>query len=364
LTAAGYKTGLFTSPYVKVFNERIAINNKMISDADLARITTKIKPIADQMVEKPTEFELITAIAFEYFSENDCDFVVLECGLGGRLDSTNLIDSPVLSVITGIAIDHASILGDTIEQIATEKAGIIKKGIPCLWCGENEQAKFKIENRAKEMASEMYEVDHSCIDVKRATLDGTVFDFKSRKNIFIPLLGEYQPINASNVLEAIDILISTGISISEQAIYEGLSKVVWHARFELMSKTPIVIVDGGHNPEGVDAAVKSIQMYFQEKKVNVVTGVMADKDYCYIADRIKQIASKVYCVSPNNPRALSAEKYSEVFASMDVFSIPCNTIEQAIAMAVDDAKNEGKALLCVGSLYSYSEICKALEKTF
>ena len=171
LKEAGYKVGTFTSPYVKVFNERMAIDGEMIGNEELAALTELIKPIAEDMAEKPTEFELITAIAFEYFARNNCDYVVLECGLSGRLDSTNIIDTSVLSVITGIALDHVAILGDTVEKIAYEKAGIIKSGTPCLWCGTDKEAETVISAKAKEVNVPLYTVDHSATFVKKFYID-------------------------------------------------------------------------------------------------------------------------------------------------------------------------------------------------
>ena len=362
LKKSGYKVGTFTSPYVKEFNERMAINGEMISNDELVALVEKIKPIADKMAEKPTEFELITALAFEYFAQNGCDYVVLECGLGGRLDSTNIIDTPVLTVITGIDFDHVSILGDTIEKIAFEKAGIIKPGVPCLWCGENELAEGVIRARAIELGSELFVVDHSKTQISSFTLDGTVFDFGEYKNIYIPLLGEYQPFNASNVLTAVDILRSLDISIPSEAIYGGLAFVKWHARFEILSKNPLIIADGGHNPQGVKSAVDSVKGYFKDEKINVISGVMADKDYRYIAEQIGSIANEVYCIRPDNPRALDATEYSQIYKENGVVAYPCASVFDALERAVKASEKQGKALLCVGSLYMYSEICECLDR--
>ena len=361
LQSAGYKTGLFTSPYVKTFNERMAINKEMISNDELVALVEKIKPVVDKMIDKPTEFELITAIAFEYFAKNKCDYVVLECGLGGRLDSTNIVDTSVLSVITGIAIDHASILGDTIDKIAFEKAGIIKSDVPCIWGGENNDAEIVISNRAQEMGAPFYKVDHSLTQIKQLTLDGTIIDFGAHKDIFIPLLGEYQPFNASNVLCAIDVLRQNGVEISDNAIKEGLSCVVWHARFEILSKAPIIIADGAHNPEGVLSAVESVKKYFNDQKLIAITGVMADKDYQYIARQIAGISSEVLCITPDNPRALNASEYAEVFNSIGVKATPCESIENAVSRAIAIAQGEDRAIICLGSLYMYSELCACLE---
>ena len=363
LKEAGYKVGLYTSPYITKFNERMAINGKPISNKELCEITERVKVIADEMEDKPTEFELVTAIAFEYFALNKCEYVVLECGLGGRLDSTNIVKNVSLSVITGISFDHTSILGDTIEKIAYEKAGIIKENVPVLWCGENKNAEKIILEVAKNRHAPVYFPDHDQIIIKRATLDETFFDYKNFRNVTIKLLGKYQPINSANVMEAICVLADNGLRIDHPHVIDGLAKARWQARFEKIMETPLVIFDGGHNPEGVDASVDSIRNYFGSNKVYVLTGVMADKDYTYMAKKISSVAARTYTVTPDNPRALSSEKYSEVFESFGVPSKPFENVKSAVECAIFEAKRDGKALFCLGSLYMYGEVVKAIKKT-
>lgn len=363
LISQGYKVGLYTSPYIKCFNERMQINGEMISDGELCEITEKIKPIADKMKDKPTEFELVTAIAFEYFSRNKCDYVVLECGLGGRLDSTNVISTSVLSVITGISLDHTSILGNTIGEIAREKAGIIKNGVPCLWCGNSDEAYSVIKSVSEEKCAPLYSVDRSGVDVKLSTLDGTFFDFEELKGIKIKLLGEYQVINTVNVLTAIKILKELGISIDNESIYDGLENATWLARFEKLSSDPLVIFDGGHNPEGVDLCVKSVKNYFGKEKLIVLTGVLADKDYSYIGKRLGEIACETHCITPINPRALSAQDYKQEFLNQGIPSFSYDSIEAGVINALKRAKESGKAVLCTGSLYLYSYIYGEIEKS-
>lgn len=360
LKEQGYRVGLFTSPYIKFFNERIAINGEPISNEDLAAITEKVKPIADSMTDKPTEFELITAIGMEYFKNKKCDYVVLECGLGGRLDSTNIIETSVLSVITGIALDHTAILGDTIPKIAREKAGIIKENTPVLWCGNDNVAKEVILKEAKIKNAPFYEVNRTSLKVQKQTLDGTFFDFDNLKDLQINLLGSYQIENATNVLNAIEILKNQGVIITDEAIKEGLNKAKWHARFEVISHTPLIIFDGGHNPQGVCEAVKSIKQYFGNEKLNIVTGVMADKDYNYIASKISEIASKVFCLTPDNPRALSANDYASVFNSLGAEASCYLTVKDAVSSAVNDALKNNKSILCLGSLYMYGEVVDSI----
>ena len=362
LTEAGYKTGLYTSPYIKFFNERMAINGESISNSELVAITEKVKMVADKMEEKPTEFELVTAIALEYFKQNNCDYVILECGLGGRLDSTNIVDTTVLSVITGISLDHVSILGDTIEKIAYEKAGIIKEGIPCLWCGKDANAREVIKQRASQQNSKLFDVNHNNIKIKEATLNGTIFDFENHKNVKIKLLGTYQPINASNVLKAIEILRSMGISVDDCHVLKGLEKARWSARFERILDTPTMIFDGGHNAEGVFSAVESIEKYFPNERVYIITGVMKDKDYNIIAKRVSQVADKVYTVTPDNPRALNAKDYAQVYSSLGIDSHPFDDIMSAVKACVSEASQNNKSIICLGSLYMYKELVDCLNK--
>ena len=360
LRAQGYRVGLFTSPYIMEFGERMRVDGENIPEDELCRLVERVKPIADQMEDKPTEFELITALAFLYFAEKKCDYVVLECGLGGRLDATNVIKTPILSVITGIALDHTAILGDTEEKIAAEKAGIIKSGVPVLWCGSHKGAEQVISEKCAEMGSKLIRVDRSHMNIKKMTLEGTDFDLGEHKDIHIPLLGSYQPLNAANVLFAIDILRELGVKIDEDSVKRGLESVIWHARFEIISKDPLVIADGGHNPEGIDGAVESVKRYFDEK-VGIVTGVMADKDYKYMAGRISEVAHTVFCLTPDNPRALPSVDYARVFEELGVPSSAYDTVDEAVASALAWAKENNKPVVCLGSLYMYGEIRRSLD---
>ena len=362
LKEAGYKVGLYTSPFVLRFNERMKINGEDIPDAELARITEYVKPFADSMQDSPTEFELITAIAFEYFAREGCDIVVLECGMGGRLDSTNIIKDPLLSVITGISFDHTAFLGNTIPEIAREKAGIIKQNRPVLFCSDNTEAATVIKAKADECSSDYFEVDRSSFTLKATSLDGSIFDFYDYKDIRIPLLGSYQPHNACNVLAAVNILKAQGVEISDKAIYDGLATVEWRARFEKLCDSPTIISDGGHNPEGIDAAIESVKLYFADEKVIIVTGVMADKDYKYMAQKMSEVASFAFTVTPDNPRALPATDFASTFEDFGISATPCKSVSEAISLAKQKALEENKPIICLGSLYMYCEVYKALEK--
>lgn len=356
LMAAGYKVGMFTSPYVREFNERMRINGENIPNDILASLTEQAKSVADNMADRPTEFELITAIGFKYFAEEKCDVVVLEVGMGGRLDATNIIGSPLLSVITGIAIDHTAFLGDSIEKIAGEKAGIIKANAPVLWGGSDLSAEAVIAEEVVKKQTTLYKTDYSKLKICSMSLEGCIFDYKDRKYVSIALLGAYQPKNAAVVLDAIDILSSHGLSIPEDTLRRGLAEAKWPARFEIIASDPTVIFDGAHNPQGISAAVESIKNYFGDKRVVIVSGVLRDKDYRVIAQSLSEVADTVYTITPNNPRALTAKEYAEVIWAQGVLAESTDSISTALSLGRKRAKELGTAMFCLGSLYTYCEV--------
>lgn len=361
LHAAGYKTGLYTSPFIRRFNERMQIDGESIGDEELAEITAYVRPFADALPEPPTEFELVSAIAFEYFRRNRCDVVVLEVGLGGRLDSTNVIEAPLLSVITGIDFDHTAFLGNTIEAIAKEKAGIIKNGAPCLYGGEDGPARRTVESVAQERHAPFYTVERDRLCIGEQTLDGSVFDFGELRNLQLPLLGTYQPYNAATVLSAVSILRERGLSVSEEAVRRGLLAVVWPARFELLNRDIPIIYDGGHNPQGVRAAVESIRLYFPERKVHLLCGVMADKKYDRMIETLEDVVAHAFAVCPGGERALSAEKLAEQFERQGVPATAYATVEEGVRAAISASRGEGVPLVCLGSLYLYSAASEAIQ---
>lgn len=362
LRKSGLRVGLYTSPYIRFFNERMCVDGKPISNDELAELTEYVKPIADEMTDKPTEFELITAIAFEFFKRHSCDVVVLEAGMGGRLDSTNIIRDPYLSVITGIALDHTAFLGDSVEKIATEKAGIIKDGSPVLFGGDDETAANVIKETAQKVGSDFYRVDYTELCNIHPSLNETVFDLGLRKNMKIKLLGMYQPRNASVVINAVDILRKRGIDISEKALEDGLSAAVWHGRFEIICNKPLMIFDGAHNPQGIHSAVESIKTYFGERKVYLLTGVLRDKDYTAIAKDLSAVASKAFTLTPDSPRALSSEEYAATLNGAGIYATAYSTLADALNAAMDAAKRDNVPLICLGSLYVYSSLMDEMEK--
>ncbi len=362
LMSAGMRVGLYTSPYVLRFNERIRYMGQNISDEDLARYTERIQKTADAMEDRPTEFEIITAIAFSYFHEVGCDVVVLEVGLGGRYDATNVITSPLVSVITGISKDHTAILGDTIQAIAYEKAGIIKEGCPVVWGGRDEAARAVIQNVASKKNASFYEVDHSAISIHESNLFGSRFDYKNLHNISISLPGLYQPNNAATVLETVKILQKQEYKISEDAIFQGLMNTYWPARFEVLMKEPVVVFDGAHNAEGIDAAVKSIQEYYKNERVLILTGVLRDKEYEKIARRLSEVGAHAFVITPSNPRALPAAEYAQLLDSLGLASTPCKNVAEGVTLGLSMAKKSCRPLFILGSLYTYAEVHAALDQ--
>lgn len=361
LRAAGYRVGLYTSPYVKDFAERIRVNGENIPPRALAEITELVRAAAERLDAPPTEFELITAIAFEHFRRERVDVVVLEVGLGGRLDPTNVITQPLLSVITGIGFDHTALLGNTLQAIAAEKAGIIKPQCPSLFGGGSDSAGRTLATIASAVRSPFYTVDRSRLRVTEMTVGGTTFDWGEMQDLHLSLLGEYQPQNAATVLTAMELLRETaGMRITEDAIRVGLSSVVWHARFERLHDDPLVFFDGAHNPQGIAAAVRSIQTYFPTDRVLILSGVMTDKDFDGMIEGLKPITAQAYTVTPDSPRALPADEYAAHFRAHGIPATDYATVPDALRAALADAAALGVPLVCLGSLYLYKDICEGL----
>lgn len=365
LLAEGYSVGLYTSPFIERFNERIMYNGENISDLDLAAVTEYVKPFADQMEDSPTEFELITAIAFEYFKRKKCDFVVLEAGLGGRLDSTNVIESPVLSIITGIALDHTAILGNTVSAIAKEKAGIIKSERPTLFGEGTEEAEKVIIERATALRSPFYRTPFEKIRNIRSDLQSASFDFDGR-SFKIRLHGLYQTRNAATVLTACNILRKQNVRLSDESIVRGLWNTEWKARFEILCQSPLIVYDGAHNVQGIESAVENIRYYLAplsaDRRINIVMGVMKDKAYAEMIDLLTPYANRVYCVTPENDRSLNAACEAEEYRTRGVNAKGFSNIAQGVQAAFLDSRAENRPLICLGSLYMYADVQKAVRE--
>ena len=362
LREAGYRVGLFTSPFIKEFNERIRVNGQDIPNEDLADVTEYVRGFADTMEDLPTEFELITAIALEYFRRQNCDIVVLEVGMGGRLDSTNVINTPILSVITEISLDHTGMLGDTVEAIAAEKAGIIKTGVPVMFSGTDTRARAVIANTAQRMGCAITYPVYDTLLVEQSSIEGSTFTYEGKSGYTISLAGLYQPRNAAAVICAVEALRRGGYAISDEALRAGLACARWSARFELLRRNPVIIYDGGHNPGGVTVSFGSVARYFPNTKCTVLTGIMADKDYAETVEISAPYIARAFTVTPNVPRALNGEAYADTYRAHGVEATSCESIESGVAAAIEDARREGRPLIIFGSLYMYADIVSAVDK--
>ncbi len=350
LQAAGYKTGLFTSPFVQYFNERMQINGSPISNNELAEITAAVRLQADKMEDHPTEFELVTAVGLLWFAQRGCDIVVLEVGLGGRLDATNIIPPPLLAVITTIALDHTSILGNTPQQIAAEKAGVIKQGSAVLSYPQTQQVEQVLQNACSAAEVPLHMADFSSLKLLSRGLCGQQFEFGGYSPLQLSLLGPYQLQNAALVVNAVQLLQTRGYSISAEALKKGLNDARWPARFELVCQKPYVIVDGGHNPQGAAALADGLGEYFRHKKVLLVYGVMADKNYQEMFRSVQSQVGEVFCVSPNSPRALAADQLAAYCTAEGSKASAYKSVEEGIHAALATADDSD--VVCVfGSLY-------------
>lgn len=360
LSKAGYRTGLYTSPYIYRFHERIQVDGVEISDEDLTEITEYVKPLADSMDQSPTEFELVCCIAFEYFYRKKCDIVVLEVGMGGAWDATNVIEVPEVAVITNIGLDHTEYLGDTVEKIAETKSGIFKPHGHAVVYRSTPSVEAVYERVCAERDVSLRKADFDGLVLKAHTLEGQVFDCGSRKNLVLPLLGDHQLHNASVVLSIADTLIGEGWKISEQNIYDGIRDVRWPGRFDIVCRKPLFIIDGGHNPQCIEALVKNIRDYLAGKKVIALTGVLADKDYADMYKPVMPLVDRFVCITPPNPRKLEAQQLAQYLQQAGAQAQAGESILDGVKKAMDLAGEDG-VVLCFGSLYSIGGIRDALK---
>lgn len=355
LKSAGYKTGLFTSPYLSRFTERMKINGKEITEAQVAALVEEIKPLADSMDDHPTEFEMMTAAALLWFYREKCDIVVLEVGLGGRLDATNVIPHPECAVIANIGLDHTAILGDTLEQIAFEKAGIIKENSSVVLYQQCGEVMNVIRDVCDMRNSRLTVPDFDDIATEFDSLYGQVFTYRGDA-YSIPLLGEHQQYNAVCAIEAVNVLREAGFNIEQSDLEAGLYAVAWPARFELVHDEPCFIVDGGHNPQCAWALAESIRKYFPDVKRVLLMGMLKDKDYNRVVELLAPLFDEFVVVTPDNPRALPAEALGAVLEKYGKPVTVCGSIPEAVQTAVDAARELEGMVCSAGSLYICGEI--------
>ena len=361
LQQAGYKVGLYTSPYIYRFHERMQVNGVEISDEDLAAVTEYVRPLAQSMAESPTEFELVCCIAFEYFLRQNCDIVVLEVGMGGTWDATNVIETPEVAVITNIGLDHTDVLGSTLEEIAATKAGIFKNnGQAVIYRGIPSVEKV-FEDICAERNVQLKKADFDSLNLISHGLEGQTFDCGNRKALQLPLLGVHQLKNAAVVLSIMDTLMEKGWKITEDHIREGLRVARWPGRFDIVGRDPLFIIDGGHNPQCIEALVVNIRDYLKDKKVIALTGVLADKDYADMYKPVMSYVQEFVCVTPPNPRKLEAAELASHLQSVGAKATACDSIEEGVRKARQLAGDSG-VVLCFGSLYTIGSIKEALDQ--
>lgn len=362
LMKAGYKVGIYTSPYLERFSERIKIDDREISEEDIARLTTYIAPIVDRVIDEgydhPTEFEIITAIMFKYFYENAVDFAVIEVGMGGRLDSTNVIE-PLVSVITAIGFDHMAILGNTLSQIAYEKAGIIKDGGITVVYPQEEEAFKVIERVCRERNNKLVALKSSQVKLKEYSMDGQTFDLELDGEVFedlkIVLLGEHQLKNAMTAVAAVKALSDKGINIDRKYIYAGLEYTRWHGRLEVMAREPVVLLDGAHNVQGISSLRDAVKKYFSYKKLIIVMGVLKDKQVSDMCRIIMPMADSIVTTTPDSDRAFSANELGAIASTYCSDISVCPDIDSAYVEGLNMAGRDDLVLYC-GSLYMIGRI--------
>ena len=361
LEEAGYRVGLYTSPFINRFNERMQVNHQPIPDEELAALTEYVRPHADAMADSPTEFELITALAMVWFARQKCDIVVLEVGMGGELDSTNIIDVPEAAVIAAMGMDHVKELGPTMADIARAKAGIIKEGGRVVSYGGNPEADEVIAAVCRARKASLRQPDFSAIVPGDFGLEGQTFSYKGWRGLRIPLVGAYQMNNAAVVLETVEVLRQRGWSVSDEAVRKGLADTRWPARFEVLRRDPVFIVDGGHNPHGIRATAESLSRLFPGRKITFVTGVMADKDVEHILGLIVPLADQFFTVRPDNPRAMDAGELAARIEAMGAKATACASVRDGVDRAIQAEGPHGVAC-ALGSLYMSGEVRSCFGK--
>lgn len=350
LRAGGYKTGLFISPYILEFRERIQINGEMIPPETLGEIVGRMIPLIDS-IGGITEFEAVTAAAFVYFAEQDCDAVVLEVGLGGRFDATNVIEKPLVCAITSIGLDHTAILGDTLAQIAAEKAGILKPGAPVVVsAGQDPDAFAVILEQAALKGNTVIGPNRNAVGNISADIFGTQFSYRGMR-LEVPLAGDHQITNALTAIEiALELAAHHGYrKLTEQAIMDGLRAVRFPVRMEVLSRDPLIIIDGAHNVAGAKALADALSLL--DRPAIGMIGMLSDKDSGEALSLLAPLFSKVICVTPDNPRALPAHSLAEHAAPYCSDIAVFDDLPAAYRAAYEAASGQGCALVVCGSLY-------------
>ena len=372
LRGLGYKVGMYTSPYLEEFEERIQINGENINKNTLVNLLEEVKIAIDKVIEEgyehPTEFEIITALMFLYFYNERVDYGVIEVGLGGRLDSTNVL-TPKVSVIASISLDHMNILGDNLKDIAKEKAGIIKDGVPVILYPQKKEVEEVILKIAKEKNAKVYSVEKENgklidIDYENLYQNVEVESYKNKYNIKLPLLGEHQILNLNVALNTIEVLCEQEkIKFDIKLVEKSLEDVKWIGRLEVLGKKPTIVIDGAHNIDGIKALRKNIEKYFKYNKIYLLLGILADKQVKEMIEEIAPVAEKIYALTPHSERAELSEDLKNEIVKYNSNTIAFESYEEAISSALQEAKEEDLILIS-GSLYMIGDMRKIITRNF
>lgn len=371
LMASGYKTGLFISPHLEEFTERIQINKVPIDKESLVRITALVKEKIELMYEEGydelTEFEVITAIGFKYFQEQNIDILVLEVGMGGRHDATNVIAESLVSVITTISLDHTEFLGNTLEEIALEKAGIIKENSNVIIYPQAEKIKDVIKQEATLKNTKIFEADANNIRLIHFDLDGQTFEYM-KKDVFnlpelkINLLGEHQLCNSATALLTLEVLKEIGLNINENTIKTGFETCRFPGRFEVLRKNPVILIDGGHNINGIEYFAKAVKNIFNNKKIVLFYGMLKDKHPDTVLDLLVPLCKAIYTITPDSYRAISAIELADLIKkNYTIEVVPLKSFDEA-SEVIKGLEDDDVAAF-VGSLYLIGEARTKLKKS-
>ncbi len=362
LRAAGYRTGLYTSPHLIRLHERMQCGGVPITDEELAAALETVRPAAESMPEPINEFELITAVALLWFARKKCDIVALEVGLGGEFDATNVIDAPEVAVITNIGLDHTAILGDTLEKIASAKAGILKRGSDVVLYRGTAGVERVVEERCAAVGARLIRPDFGALRSVSSSLEGQVFDFGARRGLELPLLGAFQLRNAAVVLTVVDALRARGWAVSEEAVRRGLAEVRWPVRFQIVSRSPLFILDGGHNPQCLAAVAENLRALLPGTYLVFLLGVLSDKDARSMTELLAPLAGEFVAVTPRSCRALDADALAELLRGDGRPITVCADVGEGIETARAAARAHGGAVCCVGSLYLAGDVLAWFER--
>ncbi len=365
LKTAGYKTGRYISPVIFNYRERIQINGRPITKKALCECLEEIRQVVDQIMAEglphPTPFEVETALSFLYFKKMECDIVVLETGLGGLLDATNVIKTTVAAVFTSISMDHMQFLGDTLEGITENKAGIIKAGCIVISMEQNSKVTEILKNRAKEKNCSFYSVDTGAITKIKYGAEKQRFSYKGYSQLEIKLAGMHQIENAALAVEVIDILNQKDFSINEKAIRKGLLDTVWQGRFSIIAKKPLFVADGAHNEDAAKKLAESVRFYFTNRRIVYIMGILRDKEYDKIIRETYELADQIITVTPpGNPRAMQAYDLAQVVKEYHSQVTAADSLEEAVELSYLLADKDS-VIIAFGSLSFLGDLIKIVE---